>query len=394
MRRNEVRMNRKEISEIKKLFSVENSIISTICGCYVDGDKNKRALMHEAFMSLPQEEAHKYLAIFKKALTGTPGKNILNMEFADAALEITVPQQRLLDLRDSELKDDALLESFYDEIIAGYNTADNYLILLVYGVYDVPGRTSDGLAMEDASDEIYRHIMCCVCPVKLSKPGLSYNSEQNGFHERIRDWVVDMPEMGFLYPVFNDRSPDVNGLLYYSSKPEELKLDFVDTVLGCVLPMTAKGQKETFQAIITDTLGEVCEFETVKEIHEQLADLIEEKKDDDEPLALGKREVVNLLASSGVDNDRIDRLEHNFEQTAGTTQPLLASNIANTRKFEIKTPDVVVQVKPDRTDLVETRVIDGAPYLLIALSDSVEVNGIDVRMPSSDMSRTLDKEKQ
>lgn len=378
-------MNKKEISEIKKLFANENSVISTICGCYVDGDKNKKSMMREAFLSLPQDEMHKYMAIFRKCMTGTLGKNILNMEFADAATEVTVSQQKLMDLRDSELKDDAVLETFYDEIIANYNTADNYLILLVYGVYDVPGRTSDGIEMEDASDEIYRHILCCICPVKLSKPGLSYNSEQNGFHERIRDWVVDMPAMGFLYPAFNERSADVNSILYYSSKAEELKFDFVETVLGCTLPMTAGGQKETFQTIIQDTLGDECEFEVVKEIHEQLTELIEEKKDDETPLELGKREVVNLLAASGVDNQKIEELENNFEEATGgsMTQPLLASNVASTRKFEIKTPDVVVQVKPDRTDLVETRMIDNVPYLLITLSDSVQVNGIDVRMPGS-----------
>ncbi len=378
-------MNKKEISEIKKLFANENSVISTICGCYVDGDKNKKSMMREAFLSLPQDEMHKYMAIFRKCMTGTLGRNILNMEFADAATEVTVSQQKLMDLRDSELKDDAVLETFYDEIIANYNTADNYLILLVYGVYDVPGRTSDGIEMEDASDEIYRHILCCICPVKLSKPGLSYNSEQNGFHERIRDWVVDMPAMGFLYPAFNERSADVNSILYYSSKAEELKFDFVETVLGCTLPMTAGGQKETFQTIIQDTLGDECEFEVVKEIHEQLTELIEEKKDDETPLELGRKEVVNLLAASGVDNLKIEELENNFEEAAGgsMTQPLLASNVASTRKFEIKTPDVVVQVKPDRTDLVETRMIDNVPYLLITLSDSVQVNGIDVRMPRS-----------
>ena len=378
-------MNKKEISEIKKLFANGNSVISTICGCYVDGDKNKKSMMREAFLSLPQDEMHKYMAIFRKCMTGALGRNILNMEFADAATEVTVSQQKLMDLRDSELKDDAVLETFYDEIIANYNTADNYLILLVYGVYDVPGRTSDGIEMEDASDEIYRHILCCICPVKLSKPGLSYNSEQNGFHERIRDWVVDMPAMGFLYPAFNERSADVNSILYYSSKAEELKFDFVETVLGCTLPMTAGGQKETFQAIIQDTLGDECEFEVVKEIHEQLTELIEEKKDDETPLELGRKEVVNLLAASGVDNRKIEELENNFEEATGgsMTQPLLASNVASTRKFEIKTPDVVVQVKPDRTDLVETRMIDNVPYLLITLSDSVQVNGIDVRMPGS-----------
>lgn len=373
-------MNKKEISEIRKLFTAENSIISTICACYVDQDKNKRSMTREAFMSLPVDEMHKYLAIFRKTLTGVFGKNLLNMTFAASDTESARSQQMLLALRDSELQDDSLLDKFYDEIIGSYNTSDNYLILLIYGVYDIPGRTLDGMTLEDASDEIYRHMLCCLCPVRLSKPGLSYDSSQNVFHERIRDWVVDLPETGFLYPAFNDRSADVNNILYYSSKAEELKLDFVDSVLGCTLPVTAGGQKEIFQSLVKDALGEDCGFDAVKEIHEQLNELIEEKKDDEEPLVLGKREVVNLLASSGADGSRIEKFEENYEHITAAEQPLLASNVVNTRRFEIKTPDVVVQVKPDRTDLVETRVIDGVPYLLIQLSGNVAVDGIDIHI--------------
>jgi hypothetical protein len=389
-------MNKKEISEIKKLYTADNSVISTICGCYVDAEKNKMALMREAFLSLPQDEMHKYLDIFRKALTGTLGKNLINMELggADYALEEMdgavprsagdSPQAMLLALRDSELKDDAILDGLYDKVIANYNTVDNYLILVAYGAYDVPGKGTDGLEMDDASDEVYRHVLICVCPVRLSKAGLSYDSEQKGFHERTRDWVLDMPAMGFLFPAFNDRAPDIYSVLYYSSNAEDLKFDFVDSILGCSLPMTAGSQLETFQTIVRETLGEDCEFDTVKEIHENLSEMIEEKKDEPEPLSLGKKEVVNLLAKSGVDNQRIEELENNFVQTAGTSEPMLASNIANTRKFEIKTPDVVVNVKPDRTELVETRVIDGIPYLLIQLSDEVAVNGISVRMPRAE----------
>lgn len=364
-------------------MSKENSVVKTICGCYVDGEKNKKALMREAFLSLPDDEMHKYMAIFRKSMSGTIGKNLLNMEFGSQTEENIPAQQMLLDIRDSELKDDGMLENFYDCIIKNYETSDNYLILIVYGAYDVPGRTGDGLDMEDASTEVYRHIMCCICPVKLSKPGLSYSNEQNGFHERVRDWVVDMPAHGFLFPAFNDRSADIYNILYYSAKPEELKFEFVDEVLGCSLPLTAGSQRETFQMIIQETLGDECEFDTVKEIHEQLTELMEEKKSEEEPLSLGKREVVNLLAASGVDDSKIESLEENFETTAGTNQELMADNIANTRKFEIKTPDVVVQVKPDRTDLVETRMIDGHPCLVITLSDSVAVNGISVRMPTN-----------
>lgn len=384
-------MNKKEISEIKKLYTAENSVISTICGCYVDAEKNKMALMREAFLSLPQDEMHKYLDIFRKALTGTLGKNILNMAFDDVdfAFDETgenkkdTPLSMMLDLRDSQLKDDAVLDALYDKIIANYNTVDNYLILIAYGAYDVPGKATDGSQMEDASEEVYRHVLVCVCPVKLSKAGLSYDSEQKGFHERTRDWVLDMPSMGFLFPAFNDRAPDIYNVLYYSSDAEDLRFDFVDSILGCSLPMTAQSQMETFQTIIRETLGEECEFDTVKEIHENLSEMMEENKNEPEPLQLGKSEVVNLLAKSGVDNQRIEELENNFVETAGTDQPMLAANVINTRKFEIKTPDVVVNVKPDRTDLVETRMIDGIPYLMIQLSDSVAVNGISVRMPVS-----------
>lgn len=378
-------MNKKEISEIKKLMSKENSVVKTICGCYVDGEKNKKALMRDAFLSLPDEEMHKYMAIFRKMYTGTLGKNILNMEFTDVTSEIIKEQKMLLDLRDSELKDDALLENFYDEIIKNYDTADNYLILITYGAYDVPGKTDDGIDMEDASTEVYRHLMCTICPVKLSKPGLSYYNDQNGFHERVRDWVVDMPAHAFLFPAFNERSTDIYSIMYYSAKPEELKFEFAETVLGCSLPLTAGSQKETFQAIIQETLGENCEFNTVKEIHEQLGELIEEKKNEEEPLTLGKKEVVNLLYASGVEDSKVEELEENFENTIGEFKPLLAENIANTRKFEVKTPDVLVQVKPDKTQLVETRMIDGRPCLVIALSDSVSVNGIPVRMPTDSL---------
>lgn len=375
-------MNKKEISEIKKTLTPERTVISTICGCYVDSEKNKRAVLREAFYSLPQDEMHKYLAIFKRALTGSLGKNILNMTFVDGDGALSESQQMLSDLRDSELKDDELLEHFYDMIIKNYATSEHYLILLTYGTYDVPGKASDNMEMEDASSEIYRHMLFCICPVKLSKAGLSYDSKQKSFHERVRDWVVDMPEIGFLYPTFTERSADLYSILYYAAKAEELKFDFVEEVLGCHLPMTAGGQKETFQNLISETLGEDCAFEVVKEIHDQLTEMMEEKKDAQEPVTLGKREVVNLLANSGVANERIEEFEENFEQAAGTQQPLIASNIVNTRKFEVKTPDVSVQVKPDRTDLVETRVIDGRPCLVIALSDSVEVNGIPVRMPT------------
>ncbi len=377
-------MNKKEIAEIKKQFTQERCAITRICGCYVDGEKNKKTELKEAFLSLPEEEMFKYFAIFRKALSGTVGKNLLTMEFPLASEEAGGTQDFLMQLRASSLKDENLLEEFYDKIIENYYSVENYLILLIHAVYDIPGKSSDGEEMFDASDEVYDHILCCICPVTLSKPGLSYDEESNAFHTRICDRVVNMPDIGFLFPAFHDRSTDIHSLLYYAAKPEELRMEFVEPVLGCNLPLSAGDQKETFQTIVEETLGDACDYEVVKNIHEKLNKMIEEKKDEPDPVVLDRAEVKRLLEYSGVEEEKLSSFEEKYEEAAGTDTCFVASNVANTRQFEIKTPDVVVKVSPDRMDLVETKVINGRKCLVISLDNSVEVNGIAVHMGLSE----------
>ena len=377
-------MNKKEIAEIKKQFTQERCAITRICGCYVDGEKNKKTELKEAFLSLPEEEMFKYFAIFRKVLSGTVGKNLLTMEFPLASEEAGGTQDFLMQLRASSLKDENLLEEFYDKIIENYYSVENYLILLIHAVYDIPGKSSDGEEMFDASDEVYDHILCCICPVTLSKPGLSYDEESNAFHTRICDRVVNMPDIGFLFPAFHDRSTDIHSLLYYAAKPEELRMEFVEPVLGCNLPLSAGDQKETFQTIVEETLGDACDYEVVKNIHEKLNEMIEEKKDEPDPVVLDCAEVKRLLEYSGVEEEKLSSFEEKYEEAAGTDTCFVASNVANTRQFEIKTPDVVVKVSPDRMDLVETKVINGRKCLVISLDNSVEVNGIAVHMGLSE----------
>ena len=385
-------MTKQEIAEIKKLLTPKNCSITRICGCYVDGEKNKKTELKQAFLALPEEEMFKYFEILRKTLSGTLGKNLMTLEFPLKSEEAGGTQEFLLRLRDSKLKDDALLEEFYDKIIANYEFVGNYLILVVHDVYDVPGRTSDGIDMEDASDEIYEYILACICPVELSKPGLSYNAVENTFQNRIRDWVVSLPETGFLFPAFTDRSSDIHSALYYSKDSEELRDGFVSELLGCPLPLSAGDQKETFQALIEETLGEDCGIEVVKNIHEKLTEMAEEHKEEPEPLVLAKNEVKTILADSGVSNEKLEAFDRHYDETAGETTSLLASNVMNTRTFEVKTPDVVIKVSPDRTDLIETRTINGLECLVIRLDGGVVVNGITVRPMAGDEDTDEDEE--
>lgn len=372
-------MNKKEVTEIKKQFTPHNCAITRICGCYVDGEKEKKTELKEAFLSLPEEEMFKYFDIFRKSLSGTIGKNLLNMEFPLETESEGGTQEFLLKLRNSRLTDDDLLTEFYNRVIDSYDFPENYLILLIHAVYDIPGKASDGTEMFDASDEVFDYILCCFCPVKLSKPALSYHADENSFHERIRDWIVEMPDAGFLFPAFNDRSTDIHSLLYYSKNAENLSNGLTDVLLGCVPPLTAGSQKETFKALIEETLGDDCEYEVVKNIHENLNELIEQNAENPEPLALDKAEVKYLLAKSGVEEAKLETFDEQFDAAAGENTSLLAANVANTNKFEIKTPDITIQVNPECADLVETRIIDGRKCLVIAVDDRVEINGISAR---------------
>lgn len=372
-------MNKKEINEIKKQYSNERCSITRICGCYVDGEKNIKTQIKEAFLSLPEEETFKYFNIFKQTLTGTLGKNLLNMEFPLDAENQGGPQELLLKLRDSKLQDDALLEEFYQKIIENYYFPENYYIILIHVAYDIPGKSLDGSEMFDASEDVYEYLLCSLCPVKLSEPGLSYDAEHNNIGNRIRDWIVDRPANGFLFPAFNNRGTDIHSMLYYSKKSEELQPDFVESIFGCTIPFTAKKQKETFNYLIQDTLGDACDYEAVKNIHNHLTEMVEEAKDSPDPLVLSKPDVKRLFELSGVPEEKMETFDQTFEAVAGGKASLFAANIASIRKFNIEAPDVVITVVPERTDLIETRIIDGKKCLVITVNDQVEVNGVNAK---------------
>ncbi|MCI8814720.1 MAG: DUF4317 domain-containing protein [Lachnospiraceae bacterium] len=374
-------MNKKEIAEIRKQFKPENAVISNICGCYVDAEKEKKLTFRQAFLSLSEEEVFKYCDIFRRTLSGTFGKNLWNMEFPLEQEQPEGTQEFLLKLRDSALAEDDLLEGFYDKVIESYVYPENYLILLIDATYDIPGKASDNLEMFDASDNVYHFLLCSICPVNLSKGGLCYNPVSNAIEERVRDWVVEIPVKGFLFPAMTDRDTDIHSAVYFSKKPEELQEEFIETVLGCPLPMSAAGQRETFNTLLADTLGDQCGYEVVKNIHEELNEMLDEhdRMEELEPLMLEKQDIRRLMEQGGAPEESLECFEETFDAVSGEQSSLLATNIANPKKFSIQTPDVVVTVNPERADLVETRLIDGKQCLLITVDDHIEVNGVNVR---------------
>ena len=372
-------MTRKELNEIKSQYTLEDCGILRLCGCYVDGERNKITQFNENFLNLPEEEKHKYFDIFKKTLSGTPGKNLVDMKFNVDAYADEGARTFLMNLRDSGLKDDRLLDEFYDRIINNYSYVGNYLILLINQVYDIPAVTTDNIEMDDASDEVYSYILCSICHVNLSKPGLGYDEEDNNFHDKKQNHMVDVPDVGFLFPAFNKRSADEDMTLFYTKDVSEFEDGLIDCLLDCAVPLPAKQQKETFTSLVNEALGEEADLEIVKNIHENLEQIIEEKKQESPaPVMLDKTEMKDLLEKSGVKEEKLENFEEHFEMAAGEHGKLVASNVSSGKKFEVKTPDVVIKINSDKTDIVSTQIIDGRQCLVIQIDERLEVNGISV----------------
>ncbi|WP_243004195.1 MULTISPECIES: DUF4317 domain-containing protein [Clostridia] len=372
-------MTRKELNEIKSQYTLENCGILRLCGCYVDGERNKITQFNENFLNLPEEEKHKYFDIFKKTLSGTPGKNLIDMKFNVDAYADEGARTFLMNLRDSGLKDERLLDEFYDRIINNYSYVGNYLIILINQVYDIPTVTTDNIEMEDASDEVYSYILCSICHVNLSKPGLGYDEEDNNFHDKKQNHMVDAPDVGFLFPAFNKRSADEDMTMFYTKDVSEFEDGLLDCLLDCAVPLPAKQQKETFTSLVSEALGEEADLQVVKNIHENLEQIIEEKKQESAaPVMLDKNEMKDLLEKSGVKEERLENFEEHFEMAAGEHGKLVASNVSSGKKFEVKTPDVVIKINSDKTDIVSTQVIDGRQCLVIQIDERLVVNGISV----------------
>lgn len=365
-------MNKKEIAEIKKQFTPVNCNITRIATCYVNHEKEVLLKKAETFLSLDEDEQFKYFDIFKKTLSGGKGKTLYDMEFPteDGGSD---KENLLNDLRKSELKNDVLLDAFYQRVIDTYDFGENYLIVLIHGIYDVPGKTSDELVMEDASDEVYDYMLCAICPVGLSKPGLSINAEESKVENRTRDWVVDKPAHGFLYPAFNNRSMDLHSLLYYVKKTTDMQPEFAFELTGMPEPLISNDEEHVIMADIM--AQDPLDFATIRNFSSQAQEEMELSSED---VKVSSQKLVSMLQDAGISD--VGVIERGYKDRLGENHQVALESMVDKSKTTIKTGNSVIKVDTDCIHEVEARKVDGRLYMIIPLNENLlEVNGITVK---------------
>ena len=410
-------MDKKGVAELKRRFTKENCTFTRLCGCYVDAGKNKVVDLSETFLNLEDEEFYKYLEIAKKTLSGTIGNNLLELNFPLDEEAAGGRQQFLLGLRESKLKNPELLERFYDMVIESYDYAGNYLILLFHDAYDVMTKTTDNNAL-DESEEVFEYLLCAICPVQLSKPGLGYREDENRIGPRIRDWVVSVPDSGFLFPAFTDRSTDIHSLMFYTKDTKAPHAEFMELGLGCGARRTATEQKMTFHSIVKQAYGVDVEKsgEVLMEIQQNLNDLVEEKAElEEDPVILTPELLTNVMEESGVAPEKAEKIGKTCAEEFAEEAPL-AENVVDSKalaaneqiqkekelvaqvevlqqqlkekKIEeeadevVKTYDVVLRVKPEKVSQIKSEVINGQKCLVIPMAEDehANVNGVNTQV--------------
>ena len=377
-------LDKKAIAEIRKLMTMNNCRIDRIRGCYVDENREIVTELRETFLALEESTVEKYCEIFRQTLGGKLGKNLFNLEFPLSEEEAGGRQDMLYRLQQSGLEDSTLVRAFFDRVIETAKFPDKYLILLAHGIYDIPGRTSDGIDMDDASDYVYDFVLCSICPVILLKEGLCYDPEKMSFLDRRSDWAVQRPDAGFLFPAFNDRGSDIHQALFFARRPDEMHPELMEDFLGCPMPLPEEDQRGVFKNVVEATLGRDCGFENVKNIHEAIGQLVEQEKDSGEPAQIEKVQLRRILYENGAPQESLDIFDEAFDAAVGEGGTLMAENAADTKKLEIKTPSMRITVKAEMADMIKTRFIDGVEYLTIPVADDIEVNGIRILQSRKD----------
>ena len=380
-------MNEKEIGEIRRRVRRERSNMTAIYGCFVNDQKEIITEYRQSTAMMSENEAERYFGLMKRTLSGTVGKNLIDITFRTAQVAGSPEHQLLMDLRQCALKDDASRMQLYKKIIESVNMDESYLILLGCDSYDVPFKSKDDVAQVDNSGEVYTYLLCAVCPVKQTKPNLHYVAENREFHDGGITQAAQAPALGFLFPAFDNRTANIYNALFYTRDSARGHESLIDTLFNVNAPKPAAEQKKSFEALLAASLKEECSLEVVQNVHDQLRQCIEMHKEAKvaEPLLVSKEQVKSALAESGVSEANIAKFSIDYDEIFGFEAELHPKNIIDNKKFEIHTPDVSIKVSPERSDLIETRVIGGVKYIMICADEDVEVNGVSIHIKDKEL---------
>ena len=203
---------REDMLELTRRMTLSRSSFTRIAGCYIDSDGEFDGSFNTNFLKLSASERTKNIGIAKAIPYAETNINLKQFEFQAKAQKPGSMWQLLMAMRNCGLKNDALMETFYDVFMENYYTETAYAIYIFHDRYDIPTKASDKKRLGE-SEEMFEYLICAVCPLE-------------------DDYEPGLPECGFLFPAFTDRCGDLNHVNIYSRNPNNEYTDVLLRILG------------------------------------------------------------------------------------------------------------------------------------------------------------------
>ncbi len=374
-------MNEKEVAEIRRRFNPQKTNIIGVHGCYVNENREIVAEFNQPLAALTQDETESMLALLKKLLSGGLDRNLIDIEFSNEQVLGGEEHKRLLKLRDSALCDEPELKALFSDIIETVRVEGAYLILAASDNYDVFTYREDGKKDED-STELFKYFLCGVFPVKMTKPQLSFAAFDNTFKNIVANSVITAPLLGFMFPAFDDRAANIYNALFYTKDSAANNSEIIDRLFKAEPPMPAAEQRETFNSLLNGVTNDENNLEIIKNIQDEIGGMITEHKEsrEREPLAVSRDDICDILRSADMSDEKIETFKAGFDESFGEKARLNPQNLVETKRLELTGADISIKINPERSELVETRVIDGVKYILIRADEEIEVNGVPINI--------------
>lgn len=374
-------MNEKEVAEIRRRFNPQKTNIIGVHGCYVNENREIVAEFNQPLAALTQDETESMLALLKKLLSGGLDRNLIDIEFSNEQVLGGEEHKRLLKLRDSALCNEPELKALFSDIIETVRVEGAYLILAAADNYDVFTYREDGKKDED-STELFKYFLCGVFPVKMTKPQLSFAAFDNTFKNIVANSVITAPLLGFMFPAFDDRAANIYNALFYTKDSAANNSEIIDRLFKAEPPMPAAEQRETFNSLLNGVTNDENNLEIIKNIQDEIGGMITEHKEsrEREPLAVSRDDICDILRSADMSDEKIETFKAGFDESFGEKARLNPQNLVETKRLELTGADISIKINPERSELVETRVIDGVKYILIRADEEIEVNGVPINI--------------
>lgn len=203
-------IDREDMLELTRRMTLARTSFTRIAGCYVDRDGDFDGSFNTNFLKLSSSERTGKLKLAKEIPFSATNVNLKKYEFGQSSRKPGSMRQLLMGMKECGLKNDALMDTFYDVVMEKYQTNSPYAILVFHDRYDIPAKASDKERLWE-SEEVFEYMICAICPLTGEyEPGL--------------------PECGFLYPAFTDRSGDLNHIDVFQADADRPHKELLETL--------------------------------------------------------------------------------------------------------------------------------------------------------------------